>query len=124
MRFIKYILIGCLGTGLDFLILFVLVEFLHLFYLLAAAISIVIVVWLSFTLNKYWTFQDYQKKYFLQLGKYIAAHSVGVVISLGVLTLLVEVFDLWYILAKVFAAPAAIAWNFLVAKKWVFKERD
>ena len=120
-QFLKYVLIGFLGTGLDFLILYFLVEFLHLFYLLAAIISIIIVVWLSFTLNKFWTFKDYEKKYFLQLGKYIIAHSIGVGINLGILTLLVEIFGLWYILAKVFATAVALIWNFLVAKNWVFR---
>lgn len=120
MKFVKYIIIGFLGTGLDFAILYVLVEFAHLFYLAAAAVSIAIVVWISFTLNKYWTFGNYDKKYFRQLGKYLVAHSIGIGLNLGILTLLVEVFHLWYIGAKAVALPATLAWNFLAVKKWVF----
>ena len=120
-NFFKYVIVGFIGTGLDFLILYLLVEFWHLFYLLAALISIGIVIWLSFTLNKFWTFKNLEKRYFLQLGKYILAHSVGIGINLAILTLLVEFFGLWYILAKVIATALALIWNFLVAKKWVFR---
>ena len=119
-QFLKYVIVGLLGTGLDFLILFLLVEHLHLFYLLAALISILIVFWISFSLNKYWTFSKKEGNYFRQMLKYLLAHSVGIGINLAILTILVEIFGFWYILAKVIATTAVLAWNFLVTKKWVF----
>lgn len=121
-QFFKYVLVGFLATGLDFLILYLLVEYGHLFYLLAAIISIAIVFWIGFNLNKYWTFKNPENNYWSQLFKYLLTHSVGIGISLGVLTFLVEIFDMWYLLAKVFATAAALIWNFLVTKKWVFKD--
>ena len=119
-QFLKYVIVGLLGTGLDFLILFLLVEYLHLFYLLAALISILIVFWISFSLNKYWTFRKKEGNYFRQMLKYLLAHSVGVGINLAILTILVEIFGFWYIFAKVIATTVVLAWNFLVTKKWVF----
>lgn len=110
-----------MGTGLDFLIVYALVEYGHLFYLLAAVISIAIVFWISFSLNKYWTFENSEKKYFSQAIKYFITSSVGIGINLAVLVFLVELFGMWYILAKVFATAAALIWNFLVYKNWVFK---
>ena len=119
-QFIKYVLIGILGTGLDFLLLYSLVEFFHLHYVLAAIISVAIVVWLSFSLNKYWTFANHEKKYLFQLGKYILSHSLAYGLNLLILIILVEIFGLWYILAKAFATIISAICNFLLTKKWVF----
>ena len=119
-QFVKYAIVGFLGTFLDFLILYLLVEYGHLWYLLAALISVSIVLWISFSLNKYWTFSNFEKKYFSQLGKYILSHLIALALSLAILTILVEIFHFWYILAKAFATVAAAITNFLMVKKYIF----
>jgi len=122
-QFLKYILVGFLGTGLDFLLLYSLVEYLHLFYLIAAVGSIAIVLWISFTCNKYWTFRDGRKKYLGQFLKYVLTHALGNGINLIILVFLVEVFGLWYILAKIFATAVSAIFNFFITKKWVFSQK-
>jgi len=119
-QFIKYATVGLLTTGLDFLFLYTLVEFVHLFYLLAAFFSIAVILWLSFTLNKYWTFGNLEKKYFQQFIKYAVSHAVALGINLAVLAFLVEIFHFWYIFAKVFATGVAAITNFLLVKKYIF----
>lgn len=123
-QFLRYLVIGFSGTGLDFLLIYVFVEYFHLHYLISALISIALILFLSFSFNKYWTFENQEKKYFNQLLKYILASSVGWGINLIVLTILVEVFGMWYLLAKVFATAVALIWNFLIARNWVFKSKD
>ena len=122
-QFLKYILIGLLGTGLDFLLLYSLVKYLHLFYLLAAFISIAIVLWISFSLNKYWTFKDGRKKYLRQFIKFVLAHALGNGINLMILVFLVEVFGLWYILAKICATAISAIFNFFITKELVFNQK-
>lgn len=120
-QFLKYIVVGFLGTALDFSILYALVEYLHLFYLISATVSVCIVIWISFTLNKYWTFQDYSKQYFKQLLKYAISHMIALAVALAVLATLVEIFGMWYIYAKFFATAAAAITNFLIVKSYIFK---
>ena len=120
-QFLKYIIIGLLGTGLDFLFLYCLVEYLRLYYVLAAFISVAIVIWISFTFNKYWTFANHEKKYLSQFSKYILSHAFAYGLNLIILIILVEIFGLWYILAKVFATAVSAICNFLLTKKWVFR---
>ena len=123
-QFLKYIIIGFFGTGLDFLLLYYLVEYLHLYYILAAFISVAIVIWISFSLNKYWTFQNQEKKYLSQFSKYILAHAFVYGLNLIILIILVEIFGLWYILAKAFATIISAICNFLLTKKWVFRSEN
>jgi len=119
-QFVKYVCVGFLGTALDFSILYSLVEYGHLYYLLAAVISVGIVLWISFTFNKYWTFGNFEKKYFQQFFKYFISHLIALAVSLAILALLVEIFHFWYLFAKVFATVAAAITNFLIVKKFIF----
>lgn len=119
-QFIKYALVGSLATGLDFLFLYSLVEFFHLFYLLAAFLSMAVILWISFTLNKYWTFANYEKKYFPQFLKYCLSHVVALTVNLAILAFLVQFFHLWYLFAKIFATVGAAVTNFLLVKNYIF----
>ena len=69
-QFLKYIIVGLIATLLDFSFLYLFVEYVHLHYFWAAIISVMIVLWFSFTINKYWTFKNLEKKYFQQFIKY------------------------------------------------------
>lgn len=119
-KFIKYFVVGLTGTSLDFLILYLLVEYGHIYYLLAAIISVSIVLWLSFTLNKYWTFRNFEKKYFQQFVKYIIAHALAMTVNLVLLVFLVEIIHLWYIHGKIIATIVSATTNFLLTRRFVF----
>ncbi|MFC1656451.1 GtrA family protein [Patescibacteria group bacterium] len=115
-------MIGSLTTGLDFLFLYVLVEYFHLFYMCSAIISIVIIFTMSYLLNKYWTFNNQEKNHLQQLTKYTSIHLIAWIINLAILTILVEIFGMWYLFAKVFATAVAFLWNYFFTKNWVFKK--
>lgn len=121
-QFARYVVVGVIGTALDFLILYLLVNFAHIYYLIAATLSVAVVIWVSFTLNKFWTFQNQEKKYLYQFVRYFGSHLIALAVSLAVLAFLVETFDLWYLFAKVFATAAAAITNFLLVKKFIFEK--
>ncbi len=123
-QFLKYIIVGLIATLLDFSFLYLFVEYVHLHYFWAAIISVMIVLWFSFTINKYWTFKNLEKKYFQQFIKYTISHAIALSVSLIVLTILVELFNLWYIFAKLFATVCAAITNFLLVKKFIFLENN
>lgn len=124
VQFAKYVTVGFIATTLDFGLLYLFVEFGHLFYLAAAICSIAIVLWISFSLNKFWTFQNFEKRYFQQFGKYIVSHLLALGVALIILTILVQFFGLWYLFAKVFATGGAAIVNFLLIQKFIFKRSE
>jgi putative flippase GtrA len=123
-KFVKYFIVGVLGVSLDFAILYTLVEYGHLHYLLGATIAVSIVLWISFTLNKFWTFRNLEKKYFHQFAKYIIAHAFAMAVNLILLTFFVEIVHLWYIHGKIFATTVSAIINFLLTRKYVFSGRS
>lgn len=123
-QFAKYVSVGFVCTALDFALLYLLVEFGHLFYLLAAICSMAVVLWVSFSLNKFWTFQNFEKKYFQQFGKYLMSHLLALGIALTILTILVQFLGFWYLFAKVFATGGAAITNFLLIQKFIFTPKN
>jgi dolichol-phosphate mannosyltransferase len=80
----------------------------------------------NFFVNKLWTFEDRDfaaKKTTFQYGMFMSFSSLGALIQLGVVYALVENYHLNYPLALFLAVMAASIGNFLLNKKWTFKEK-
>ena len=80
----------------------------------------------NFILNKIWTFEDRNfevKKTLTQYGKFIGFSSLGALIQLGMVYILVDSYEFVYSLALILAVITASFSNFILNKKWTFKEK-
>jgi len=125
-QFWKFCIVGFIGTAIDFGVLNLGVEVIHLNVYLAAAIAFVLAASNNFALNKYWTFLNKVKgnKLFGQYFRYLLISIGGLMLNLGIMYALIEGIDLWYNWAKVFATALVIMWNFSLNKYWTFKPVD
>lgn len=57
-RFLKYIMVSCLGFGINVSIMYYAVNLAHWSYILGQSIVTVVIPVSNFTLNKFWTFSD------------------------------------------------------------------
>ena len=57
-RFLKYIVVSCLGFGINVSIMYYVVNIAHWSYILGQSIVTVVIPVSNFTLNKFWTFSD------------------------------------------------------------------
>jgi dolichol-phosphate mannosyltransferase len=79
----------------------------------------------NFFINKAWTFEDknFSVRYTLrQYGTFAGISSIGAAIQLALLFLFVES-GLQYGLSLIMAVAIASASNFLLNKKWTFREK-
>ena len=122
IKIIRYIIAGGIATASNILILFVCVHYLHLWYLVGAAISFCSAVVISYLLQKFWTFKDYSKE---NMHKQFLNFFVYNLVMLGVNTLLmyffVDIIKIWYILAQAISAFITAFINFIYFNKIVFK---
>lgn len=98
----------------------------ELWYLSATTIGIAFSMTSNFFLNKLWTFQDRDfnaKKTAIQYGMFMGFSSLGALVQLGMLYALVENYNMDYPLALVLGVATAAVGNFLLNKKWTFKEK-
>jgi len=97
-----------------------------LWYLHANVIGIAASISTNFILNKTWTFGDRDfsiKKTISQYGKFAMFSSLGALVQLGVVYFLVDSNEVSYPLALILAVITAAFGNFVLNKKWTFKEK-
>ncbi|MCH7969362.1 MAG: glycosyltransferase family 2 protein [Thaumarchaeota archaeon] len=123
----RFFTVGALGLGINYLMSFLLASGLSdLWYLHANVIGIVVSMTTNFILNKIWTFEDRDfstKKTLEQYGKFVGFSSLGALIQLSLVFSFVEINQITYPLALMLAVFTAAFSNFILNKKWTFKEK-
>jgi len=97
-----------------------------MWYLHANVIGIIASITTNFILNKTWTFGDRDfrvKKTISQYGKFAMFSSLGALVQLGMVYFLVDNNNMSYPLALILAVMTAAFGNFVLNKKWTFKEK-
>jgi len=122
----RFYTVGAFGLAVNYLISFVFTTGIASFwYLHANLIGIIASMTTNFVLNKTWTFEDRDfapRRTLVQYGKFVGFSSVGALVQLGLVFYLVENYSLMYPQALILAVIAAAFGNFILNKKWTFKE--
>lgn len=124
-RFAKFCLVGLSGVLVNVGLLWSLTEFLGLYYLISATISIESSIVSNFVLNNYFTFHDRRlpgaKTFLKRLLKFNLVSLGGLVINLGVLWTLTELFGIYYIFSNLCGILMATLWNYAANTWWTWK---
>lgn len=123
----RFYTVGASGLILNYVISMLLSKGVvsNFWYLQSTLIGIIFSITSNFFINKAWTFEDrnFSTGHTLkQYGMFAAISSVGAAIQLAVLYLFVES-GLQYSLSLIIAVAIASGSNFLLNKKWTFKEK-
>ncbi len=97
-----------------------------LWFLYSTVIGILISMTSNFFLNKIWTFEDRRfnlKDTGIQFSMFIGFSSLGAIIQLLLVYALVESHKMDYPASLILAVAVASVGNFLLNKKWTFKEK-
>ncbi len=121
LRIFRFIVSGTAGAAVHLGLLYSLTEYGKLWYLYSAIIAFLFAFAVSFSLQKFWTFQcdDVAK-----IRRQLPLHLSLAIINLGLNTLLiyvlVESFNLWYMLAQVIVS-ILIAFETFFALRRIFR---
>lgn len=122
IKIIRYIFAGGLATFSNLAILFVLVHYFKIWYLTSAMISFCVAVIISYLLQKFFVFQNYERK---DIHKQFLNFFVYNIVMLGFNTLLmyffVDILIIWYLLAQAMSAIIGAFINYMYFNKIVFK---
>lgn len=123
----RFYTVGASGLLVNYLVSFVLTSlFPAIWYLHATIAGIALSITSNFILNKLWTFEDRDlsaKRTLLQYGMFAGFSAFGALVQLGMVYYLVEGQGQSYPLALILAVATASISNFLLNKKWTFKEK-
>lgn len=122
---IRYLMSGAAAAASNLAVLFILVHFIRMYYLSASIVAFVASVAVSFTLQKFWTFQDsLTHDMRAQFVRYSAVVLTNLVLNIALMYLLVEKVGLWYLFAQVLTTGTIAIVGYIGYKRFVFRERS
>jgi putative flippase GtrA len=121
---IRYFFIGVLCALADLLILYVLVDVFHYWYLTASVISFTIVSFTGYWGQKYYTFKNVSKKHGQQITIFFIIAVLGLGLNSLLMFFLVGFLGLWYILGSIITKLIVFIWNFTANKYITFRDTE
>jgi dolichol-phosphate mannosyltransferase len=123
----RFYTVGATGLLLNYIVSMMLTKGIisNFWYLQASIIGIILSITSNFFLNKIWTFEDRTfspRNTLKQYGMFLGLSTVGAVVQLILLYLFVQS-GFEYTASLVLAVAAASVSNFLLNKKWTFREK-
>lgn len=122
----RFFTVGASGLGINYLASMLFTLSSDMWYLHATMMGIIFSITSNFILNKYWTFEDRDfstKRTLIQYTKFTGFSSIGALVQLGTVYYLVDELSVLYPIALVLAVGTAAFSNFVLNKRWTFKEK-
>ena len=120
-RMIRYLVSGGSAFVTNITTLFILVQFFHVWYLLAATVSFVVAVCVSFVMQKFFTFNDYTKeKIRQQTVIYFGLQIFNLSINTLFMYIGVDLLHIHYIISQTLIGSAMAIYSFFIYKYMVF----
>jgi len=123
----RFYTVGATGLVLNYMVSMMLTKGIvsNLWYIQASTIGIFLSITSNFFLNKIWTFEDRNfssSNTLKQYSKFLGLSTGGAIVQLMLLFLLVQN-GFQYTASLILAVAAASVSNFLLNKKWTFREK-
>ena len=113
---------GVAAFLLDMLVLWVLTEYVGLYYLVSGAVSALIAGLFSFALSSLWVFHKREKKNsLLRFVIFTAIGALGLGVNIAAMWLFTDIVGLYYMVSKVAAQIISFLFNFFLRKLYVFE---
>ena len=113
----KYLVVGGICTIVDMVLLYILAEYIGLFYVLAAAISFTTGVALNYFLCTGWIFEESKiKNKGVEILMYFVISIIGLLINIVGIWLLTNFLSQHFMLSKFLATALTLIWNFCSRK--------
>ena len=118
-QFFKFGVVGVIAFIVDYLSLYLLTEFLNVYYLISSIISFLLSIIVNYMLSIKWVFDIKKKQSFKDVIIFTLLSAIGLLINLLVMYLSVEVFKIHYMIGKLIATFIVMIWNFVTRKMFL-----
>ena len=118
-QFLRFALVGVVGTAAHYTILLIAAELMHLSPVIGAGAGFLTGLIASYVLNRAWTF-DKRPEFKRGLATYTVVCVIGFGINVSIVALALAL-GVHYMIGQVIATPIAMLWNFLGSRMIVFR---
>ncbi len=130
--FLRYAIVGALGTSVDLVTLYGLTEWsgidpkASLWFSVFVAIAFVAAVVHNYVLNRFWTFKSRDQNVAAQFARFMVVSMGGFVLTQVLMWVLVPLLSAryWYLAAKAITSLTVLIWNFGLNKFWTFRQTE
>ena len=120
-RFFRYLASGGMAAFVDFGLLYLFTDICRIHYLTSAVIAFVLTFFVSFFLQKFWTFQDDSvAKVHTQAVVYFGIAVASLVLNTLLMYLFVDWLHLWYMAAQFIASGLLACATFFISRDFIF----
>ena len=119
LEIVRFCFVGGVSFLMDYGLLFVLTEFVGLYYLYSSAISFSITVVFNYWLCVIYVFKGAKKQTTRQAIIFFGTGVIGLGLNQLCMWFFVDVVKLHYMLAKIFATAIVTIWNYVTKRKAV-----
>jgi putative flippase GtrA len=119
-QFGRYAIVGSLSFLFEYSLYFILLQVLHIWFILSNIIVYALIFWFNFIFNRIWSFRskDDLKK---QLLKYTLLFFFNLALTSSVLYLLTDTIGISPLISKVMVMCLIVPWNFLIYKNVIYR---
>jgi putative flippase GtrA len=116
----KFGVVGILGAGTYYLVLWTLVESLKVQVLIATSAAFLVVVLQNYAFHSAWTFRSTGPRC-AALPRFAAMSVAGFCLNWSVMFVGVRGLGFYYLLVQAVAIAMVVAWNYALSALWVFR---
>jgi putative flippase GtrA len=121
--YIKYLIAGGTASFVNLALLFCFTHYIGFHYLVSATLAFIVAFFVSFYLQKFWTFRDNSRNEISkQGGKYLVTGLINLAINSVLMYVFVDIFHIWYMYSQVLAALLIACESFLIYKFLIFNK--
>jgi glycosyltransferase involved in cell wall biosynthesis/putative flippase GtrA len=113
---------GGTAFSVDLLLLFFLTDVLKIWYIYSASLAFIAAFFISFYLQKFWTFRDNSKKVYKQMFIYFFTGATNVMVNAGGMYVIVDKLGIKYLFAQTIMTALLSICSFLIYRFIVFKK--
>lgn len=121
VQFFRYFWVGGVATIFDIVPLYLLVEYVHIHYLLAACLTFILGTAVNYILSVAWVFKRNGLAHHVNFILFGAIGLIGLGLNLLIIWALVDKTGLWYMYAKFISTILVLFWNFSARRFVVMK---
>ena len=127
IKFFRFSLIGASALFLDFILLIIFIEGLSIGPLKAKGLSLLIVIFYTWFLNRNFTFKNKEKRIFSQMVIYYSFMLLGLAINYLIfyqIMVLVNNIDFGYLVASAIGSASTMLINFFNMQLFIFRNKQ
>jgi len=123
-QFVRFVLAGVFAFAINLVALYFFTDIVGIYYLISTILAFLISFSVSFTLQKFWTFQDNSRDHLhIQLPLYLGMQLTNITLNAALMFVFVEYLHVWYLYSQAVISLALAAAIFFINKKYIFKKR-